>query len=701
MVNLNAMVHQDCSDECTETVFKPTECFTGDKVSPLGPDWITMYQSDCDFDAEGFFKVVHYLVRNPNITSSNLFRADILYDSDNTENVDIALPDVSQKQLKDQCPNLRHVLSQDNLKRHVVRRFVPRNDGLDKPINQSVYYYQDTSDIGSVVLMVPHVKAMAEIPFYHPKVAGLALTHRLSSAGGYVISISYCLFSEDVQHVLSNRQTRTALHSLKTIWKHGQGNLTGYNKRVHHDQILPQKRVQDRFADLKRKYSARLIDNWAEVTDPAKQVFEQIGIAAFLLELWDDMYAPSNGLQSEKPDFPGFVDIGCGNGVLLEILLSEGRSGWGLEGHRRKTWLTLSSKSQSAIVHGLFVPAPLECIAEPDGLGLDFRVSKNPKPDGMDNSASITKKIKSLSVRLFNKDNKSEKSESDLPPFHNGIFNTSPETNEGPFIISNHADELTGWTPFLALLNRSSFFIVPCCSRNLSGERFRAPSHGNNWTADNAAPTYFSGRKAQKSNNQSKKHIAIHVPLSSNHENPEEHKDSLQSETSSISSLHSSKTDREHKYHFINAAPLEILPSTTNNHRNTPSITKKQAAEQGDLKTLSAKSRSKTLSGYQALCCWVVHLADQCGYLVEREMLRLPSTRNYGIVCRFQKGDFVFDGDGDCGEEPVVKPTANLQERMVKALEVVVAEGGADRSTWVGVCAKEVVKGNDWVGHEL
>ena len=714
MVNLSANTHQDCSDECTGTVFKPTECFTGSKISPLGSEWITMYQSVCDFDAEGFFKVVHHLIRNPNITSSNLFRADILYDSDNTENVDIALPGLSPKQLKDQCPNLRHSLSQDNLQRHVIRRFVPRNDALDKPVNQSIYYYQDTPNVGSVVMMVPHVKAVAEIPFYHPRVAGLAFTHILGSTGGCVVSISYCPFPEDVQQTFSSRQSRTALRLLKTIWKHGQGNLTGYTKRVHHDQILPQKRVQDRFADLKRKYATRLIDNWVETTDPAKQVFEQIGIAAFLLELWNDMYAPSNSIRSDKPPFPGFVDIGCGNGILLEILLSEGRSGWGLEGHKRKTWSTLSSKSQSAIVHGLFVPAPLQRIAEPSDLRPDFGTSKNPRPDSIDNSASITKKIKSLSIKLLNHDNRSEKSESDLPPFHNGIFNILPETNEGPFIISNHADELTGWTPLLALLNRSSFFIVPCCSRNLSGERFRAPSHGNNWTADNAAPTYFDGQKPQKSNDQSKKHIAIHIPLSSDyghrdsHGNLENNRDNPPSDSSSgssISSLHSSKIDQEHKYRFVNAAPLASPHSALNDHQEfatqNPPNTNKQAAEQGDLKAISQKSRSKTLSGYQALCCWVVHLADQCGYLVEREMLRLPSTRNYGIVCRFRKGDIVFERKrgGDHGES-VMKSTASLQERMAKVLEVIVAEGGADRSKWVGVCAKEVVKGNDWMGHE-
>ena len=46
----------------------------------------------------------------------------------------------------------------------------------------------------------------------------------------------------------------------------------------------------------------------------------------------------------------------------------------------------------------------------------------------------------------------------------------------GTFIISNHADELTGWTPLIASLSESPFLVIPCCSQDLSGARFRAPA---------------------------------------------------------------------------------------------------------------------------------------------------------------------------------------------------------------------------------
>jgi tRNASer (uridine44-2'-O)-methyltransferase len=52
---------------------------------------------------------------------------------------------------------------------------------------------------------------------------------------------------------------------------------------------------------------------------------------------------------------------------------------------------------------------------------------------------------------------------------HNGLF------PKGTFIISNHADELTPWTPILASLSKCPFMMIPCCSHALSGARFRAP----------------------------------------------------------------------------------------------------------------------------------------------------------------------------------------------------------------------------------
>jgi tRNASer (uridine44-2'-O)-methyltransferase len=64
------------------------------------------------------------------------------------------------------------------------------------------------------------------------------------------------------------------------------------------------------YARLKERYAEKIIANWQESSDPEKSVHEDLGIAAYLSCLWKG-----------KPTT--FVDLGCGNGLLVFILTSE------------------------------------------------------------------------------------------------------------------------------------------------------------------------------------------------------------------------------------------------------------------------------------------------------------------------------------------------------------------------------------------
>ena len=204
-------------------------------------------------------------------------------------------------------------------------------------------------------------------------------------------------------------------------------------KRVNHDSIFPQSIVQNTYARLKAKYAKTLINNWVEVTDPTKHVFEDLNIAAFLIELWKDMY--------KDVEFPGFVDIGCGNGLLVHILLEEGYEGWGFDARRRKSWITYSAKTQENLKELVLVPSIIRTKTKSADIPASLGVVLAPQaqepafPD----------------IRM-----------------HDGVF------PRGTFIISNHADELTPWTPILANISSSPFMMLPCCSHALSGSRFRA-----------------------------------------------------------------------------------------------------------------------------------------------------------------------------------------------------------------------------------
>ncbi|KAI9875594.1 MAG: tRNA(Ser) Um(44) 2'-O-methyltransferase, partial [Pleopsidium flavum] len=317
-----------------------------------GELWTPILEHGCAFPPYIFVEVMLNLIKNPNINSSHLFRADILYDSygtlacSNEEDLQKLLNSTLKEHGKDDAD-----LPDFELQRTVIRNLIPRNPQLDKPLVQTCYFLKSNDGEKGLVLYSPHASRPDEVPHYHPAVSGIAFLHDWkpseskddsdSHLGSGTISIYYALFPSTT---INDRLSRTAYQLLSILYKHGQGSLAGYVKRVHHDQIIPQQRFQDTYAQLKARHAKRLIENWVEQTQPSKHVFEDLGIAAFLIELWKDMYGdgPGNREANSKDKFPGFVDIGCGNGVLVDILLKEGYKGWGFDARKRKTWETFT-----------------------------------------------------------------------------------------------------------------------------------------------------------------------------------------------------------------------------------------------------------------------------------------------------------------------------------------------------------------------
>lgn len=552
--------------------FEPLSALSGDILHHLPHKaWLPIHQSPCDFESYVFEKVALNLIKNPNINSSLLFRADILYDSHHKESITVQEHGNDAREAHEAALQRYSIRDGEfpgfEVKRTLVRLMVPRNPQLDKPIAQTCQFLQSITEQGleeNLVVYIPHTSFVDDLPWYHPRVQSVAYLHTwhpqststiellnnsrasLSQTTQGNISLHYRLYSTD-SLPLSDRLLRTAHHLLSTLHKHGQGYLAGYAKRVQHDQLIPQQRIQDTYTELKRKHAKRLCDNWVEQTEPSKHVFEDLGIAAFLIELWKDMYEGSRKEKTEvsgqnKPSFPGFVDIGCGNGVLVDVLIREGYRGWGFDARNRKTWATFEPFVQRNLKEMILIPQPLFEIGSSRNQADGGIVSQNqmvPKSEPYQGTKDIA--------------------------WHNGIFAS------GTFIISNHADELTPWTPLLASVSSSPFLAIPCCSHNLSGLRFRAPSAFNSYSADVCAPCYFA------SNITKSKAVAI------------------------------------------NTACMEIE--------------EEQSAE-GDLKDLSIEARLKQPSAYSSLCDWVSHLTSEAGYVVEKEILRLPSTRNMGILGR-------------------------------------------------------------------
>lgn len=570
-----------------------------------------MLSSSCTFSPEIFERVMLNLIKNPNIMSTHLFRADIFYDSEHDVSVS-TVPSSEHfsnitKHLKPEYQPVRVKIPEGwEWQRTYVRQLVPRNPQLDRHLVQTCHFWsrraQYENTCHSLVLYIPHLDSPDEMPWYHPTVPSLAFLHQWSNSAPLsktsttaangnaddeakaTVSIHFSLFPS---YPLDTRLERTALQLLRTLHKHGQGQAAGYVKRVHHDLVVPQQRFQDTYSRLKAKYAKQIIADWVEVTDPGKHVFEDLGIASFLIELWRDMYSfpeqqqqqrcekrpaeadgegqedaakgEKEGKKNTPPPFPGFVDIGCGNGLLVHILLSEGYPGWGFDARRRKTWFVFPPHIRSQLHEMVLVPHILQ------------------QNSGTKDAADLAQQR----------------------AFHDGRF------KPGTFIVSNHADELTPWTPLLGYLNRSPWIAIPCCSHSLAGARFRAPSasklenHRQSASATSTSPTVQPAPTSNPQNASS--------PLT-------------------------------------NGADSEPAKHEVKEH---------QAAETGSLKR--PQGGKKMPSAYATLCDYVASLARVMGFEPEKEMLRIPSTRNACILGRglvgrtSSQGSNNAEADGNAG----------------------------------------------------
>ncbi|XP_078598056.1 putative tRNA (uracil-O(2)-)-methyltransferase isoform X2 [Branchiostoma floridae x Branchiostoma japonicum] len=122
-------------------------------------------------------------------------------------------------------------------------------------------------------------------------------------------------------------------HLLHKIAKWSADVAPGGRRRVQ--ALVPIDRYNVLYQQLKRKYGRRMMQVWPDVTttDPEKFVYEDIAIATYLLLLWEE---ERSRLRLEEKQ--SFVDLGCGNGLLVYILAQEGHPGKGIDVRKRTTW---------------------------------------------------------------------------------------------------------------------------------------------------------------------------------------------------------------------------------------------------------------------------------------------------------------------------------------------------------------------------
>jgi tRNASer (uridine44-2'-O)-methyltransferase len=641
-------------------------------------DWMTsrdLVEKGLFFTQDVMYNLNNFLLGNPNMNSSQLFRADILFDSagelktpKEREALQFGTGAVSHGAIETGGASAQgstiedgSTTSKDNekvepetapqipgfiLKRTVVRKLIPRNLKVDKPLNQTCHYYEgiegedsDTAVERTLYISLPHIKSVEDVPFYHPRVRGVAFLYDyqrgLSSIqeqpntqqapgkeenkteqtpGPGALSVHFLPFpaAEDfdpfptrlertLQNLLSThirlarnthptKTTGTGAPSASDLQHNATKKHEDDSYNPDKDNIIPRHMVQDTYSRLKMTYSRDLCQRWIENTEPSKHVFEDLLITAFLIELWRNMYGVVPKAEREKEQkqsdgedgnaktlFAGFVDIACGNGVLVYVLLMEGYQGWGFDARHRKTWSIFPEWIQDKLKESIYIPKPFvdEFVAVEEG------------------------EINPLS-QFTNQNGKGtiQYTTADFPP------NT--------FVISNHADELTVWTPLLAALacpeSPLPFLSIPCCSHALSGARFRYP-----------APKKVSSK-----------------------------------------SVAAAEGNDNNKTGDLKALRAEKQAASTSNGSNATAVVN---------------------SMYGSLTAKTMSVAEEIGYGVEKTLLRIPSTRNMGVLggridtIRKWQGNNASDGQGQedtslsTNADTVLQRVTEIVERECAARE--------------------------------
>lgn len=109
----------------------------------------------------------------------------------------------------------------------------------------------------------------------------------------------------------------------------------GNSLRVDSHSLIDAEAYNLLYNQLKLKYGVQMVERWPEQTDAAKFVYEDVAIATYLLVLWQQERKRTGDGRLQS-----FVDLGCGNGLLVFILSSEGHPGMGIDLRKRGIWDT-------------------------------------------------------------------------------------------------------------------------------------------------------------------------------------------------------------------------------------------------------------------------------------------------------------------------------------------------------------------------
>ncbi|KAI8898773.1 hypothetical protein BC833DRAFT_588590 [Globomyces pollinis-pini] len=277
----------------------------------LENNWVRILSVHCDVHINHFKDAVELIIMEPNLMSPAILRAEITNDSNNL---------ISNHN--------------ENTDRRIIRQLIPRQPEKDVVVTQELIVSSSDNQMSVQHRAINHnneTVSPSELPYFYPKFKSFRY-----SFIDQMLSIELLPYEDSQELIDDPRMISIWKRILKFIYKFSFGMKNGYEKRVHHDIAVPKIEYQDLYAELKTKYR-HWVDLWPEETDPAKHVFEDIGIATWLICLWK---------QEKTTKKYKFIDLGCGNGFLTYLLTQEGYSGYGVDLSERKIWSQFPSSTK-------------------------------------------------------------------------------------------------------------------------------------------------------------------------------------------------------------------------------------------------------------------------------------------------------------------------------------------------------------------
>ena len=208
-----------------------------------------------------FELAVSQLIHHPEYNSTLILRSEVIVES------------------AEVFPELVPLLRDSRPVRNIHRRLLPRRPTRDSGLEQhcTLYAPSHPSDPEAfhptVLVLTPILPPGDSLPYYHPTVTHLAFRIIQSTPLESVVLRIEALPLPGTALDPGARLYRTCLSLLDTLHRYGWGALTHYKKRVMHDVLVPRETYQDLYLIMRERHK-HLVDDWHEVTDPRKHVFE-------------------------------------------------------------------------------------------------------------------------------------------------------------------------------------------------------------------------------------------------------------------------------------------------------------------------------------------------------------------------------------------------------------------------------------------